>query len=225
MARADAAYLGWADSPASNEVEQILGASFTLVFTDHFSFGDRFDENAVAPLGVDYLFSFGPTIVRTPLLSRVRRAAINFHTGPPRWPGRGSVSFALLDDDRDFGVTAHLMTETVDAGPILKVIRFPIEMTDTVEALDARAKEAIPRLVEAVVSDLEHGGGAAVPSGERWERPAMTRRDLIAAMRIDDADGPDVVQRKIRAFAHPTRPGPYVERGGVRFWYAADATE
>ena len=152
------------------------------------------------------------------LLSRIRLGAVNFHTGPPRWPGRGSISFALLNGDDDFGVTAHLMIEEIDAGPILCVLRFPIEGTDDVASIDARAKAAIPELAAATLRDLADDP-VPRPSGERWERGAMTQAQLLDRMRIEDGADEEDISRAIRAFAHPTKPGPYIERAGRRFWY------
>jgi methionyl-tRNA formyltransferase len=200
-------------------VEELVRERYESIFTRHCVFGDTVDQDEIAADGADYLFSFGPLIVRSPLLGRIRRAAVNFHTGPPRWPGRGSVSFALLNADADFGVTAHLMVEELDRGPILRVLRFPIERSDDVASLDARTKATIPELVAAVLDDLERTGGVPRPTGEQWERKALTQDDLLEQMRIGEAEDDAAVARKIRAFSHPTKPGPYLERAGQRFWY------
>src|SRR5262249_38807468 len=131
--------------------------------------------------------------------------------------------FALLSGDSELGVTAHLMTEEVDAGAILRVVRFPIAPDDDVASLDQRTKAAIPALATDVVRDLL-ATGAPQPSGERWERKALTQADLIARMRVEEHDDDAAVARKIRAFAHPTKPGPYIERSGHRFWYVGPTT-
>jgi methionyl-tRNA formyltransferase len=217
--RHSAVYLGWRGSDVSQELERLVAGRYDVLHAEHYGFGDDVDQSAIAPDGADYLFSFGPVIVRRPLLDRIRVAAINFHTAPPRWPGRGSVSFALYHGDREFGVTAHLMTEAVDAGAILRVLRFPIEPGDTVASLDAKTKSEIVPLATAVLDDLERNDGRPVATDERWERPALTLRDMEALLRIEDDDDEDIVRRKIRAFAHPTKPGPYLERSGFRFWY------
>ena len=60
------------------------------------------------------------------LLDRTRLFNINFHPGPPKYPGSGGINLALLNDDDHFGVTAHLMNEKIDAGPIIKNKNFII---------------------------------------------------------------------------------------------------
>ena len=152
-------------------------------------------------------------------MNSLRVGAINFHTAPPRWPGRGSCSFALLAGDKSFGVTAHLMTEEIDSGPILHVLRFRIEVSDTAETLNRKALEYIPKLVLEVVSNLQANNWTPVPSGEVWERKALRQKDLEKVMHINDNDSEEAVIAKIRAFSHSKKPGPYVIKYGRKFWY------
>jgi methionyl-tRNA formyltransferase len=218
-----ALYLGWAGSETSELVLDILTDHFEVSFARRCSFGDHLDQEDLAKLRADFLFSFGPVIVRSVLLESVRVAAINFHTGPPKWPGRGSCSFALWDGDKEFGVTAHLMENAVDSGAILRVVRFPIESGDSAETLHEKALRSVPKLVELVVADLESNNWRPVPGEERWERAAMRQRDLVRTMQVEDTDSAVTVSNKIRAFAHSSKPGPYVDRHGFRFWYLGDS--
>ncbi len=80
---------------------------------------DRFDGNA-------RLISFlAGTIVPSALLSQLQLTPYNIHPGPPEYPGSHPESFAIWEGAESFGVTAHEMTERVDAGPIVAVCRFP----------------------------------------------------------------------------------------------------
>lgn len=224
-ARKTAVYLGWKGERVSSQLLGILGESFELLFSGEYGFGDAPDQEKLALLKPDFLFSFGPVIVKRRLLEAVKSAAVNFHTAPPRWPGRGSCSFALYEGDREFGVTAHLMTETVDAGPILRVLTFPVRREDTCETLHRRALECIPVLARETIEDLKKNGWKAMPGKLRWERPALRFRDMARLMEITGEDSEDMVNRKIRAFAHSEKPGPYLKRAGHTFWYLAGKEE
>jgi hypothetical protein len=102
---------------------------FDLRAVERLGPGDAFPEALAADLlenGIDLLISYlNPVIVPGPILRTVRMAAINIHPAPPEWPGVGCVCYALYEGDRNFGVTAHIMTERVDQGPIIRVLRFP----------------------------------------------------------------------------------------------------
>lgn len=71
----------------------------------------------------------------TELLS-VPGSAINLHGSLlPSYRGRAVAFWPLYYGDEETGVTAHLMTEEWDAGPIVDQRSFPIETDDTVHTL------------------------------------------------------------------------------------------
>ncbi len=171
---------------------------------------------AVAGGGIDVLLNYlAPMIVPGRVLQSVRREALNFHPAPPAWPGIGSASYALYHGDRTFGATVHRMTATIDAGEIVRVARFPIEALDTCESLFARALDMTRELFSDVCDELARAG-QLVPSGDRWERPAITRREFEQWMTLSADDPADEIARKVRALRHPHLPGPFFEIDGVR---------
>ena len=165
------------------------------LYAQDLGFGEEVDQAALAERKPDFLFAFTPLIIREPLLSAPSIAAINFHTAPPKWPGRGSCSFALFESDTAFGVTAHFMTEQIDAGSILLSQRFPIDPDETVASLHKKTLEEIPILVANVLQNIQDHEGKPVPSGEQWQRRALTKKDFYNAMRIPDDASDDEIRR------------------------------
>ena len=74
-------------------------------------------------------------VLNQKLISRAKIAAINFHPGLPSNRGIGCVNFALLNNAKNYGATAHLISKKVDSGKILGVVKFKIKANDTVESL------------------------------------------------------------------------------------------
>jgi len=70
-----------------------------------------------------------PWIVPNKVLSNTIKWNINFHPGPPEYPGIGCFNYAIYDSAKQFGATAHIMKPKVDTGEIIGVNRFP--MTNT----------------------------------------------------------------------------------------------
>ncbi len=164
---------------------------------------------------IDFLLNFlSPIIVPERMLRAVRLAAINFHPGPPEWPGVGAPSYALYHGDDMFGATAHRMTSDVDAGEIVRVVTFPIATGETCDALFERALHYSLSLFFEIAFGLARDGqvGAAAC---RWARPAMTRAQFDAWMQLSPADSPDEIARKVRALRHPRYPGPFMVVDGV----------
>ena len=97
--------------------------------------GEKLPEE-VFILNPDFLISFRSLfIIPQRLIDTVNFYSINFHPGPPKYPGSGSVNLALYNDESEFGVTAHLINEYIDNGEIIETINFKIEDDDNVEKL------------------------------------------------------------------------------------------
>jgi methionyl-tRNA formyltransferase len=193
--------------------EAVASALFDVVHASrHARQETAFPAAAVDAVGrgdVDVLLNFlAPMIVPSRVLDGVRREAINFHPATPDWPGIGSASYALYRGDAEFGVTAHRMTATIDGGEIVRVARFPVERGDTCESLFDRALRRSVSVFRDVCEDLARNGGLR-PSGDRWARPAITRREFERWMLLSPADSREEVARKVRALKHSRLPGPF----------------
>ena len=67
-----------------------------------------------------------PIIVPINVLDLLGFGAYNFHPASPDFPGWAPAHFAVYHQATQFGATAHVMTERVDAGPIVDVELFSI---------------------------------------------------------------------------------------------------
>ncbi|WP_193181228.1 formyltransferase family protein [Nisaea sediminum] len=63
-------------------------------------------------------------IVPARYLAATLLTPVNFHPGPPEYPGLRAIEFALREGVTSYGVTAHAMTLPVDSGLIIGVNRF-----------------------------------------------------------------------------------------------------
>ena len=66
----------------------------------------------------DYLFSIvNPFILSKQVLELPRFAAINYHDAPlPKYAGNYATSWAIMQGEREHGITWHEMIDLVDAG-------------------------------------------------------------------------------------------------------------
>lgn len=147
--------------------------------------------------GGDCLIAFNSgVIVPAAALGHYGRA-YNFHAAPPEYPGRDPHHWAAYEGAADYGVTCHVMTARVDAGPIVAVERFPIEGLEP---------QTIRRYAEARLLALfalwapRMAAGTVAPNGVEWRGPTRRRRDLEALLDLADVAPPEAARRK-RAFA------------------------
>ncbi len=159
----------------------------------------------------DILLSYmSPWIVKKETLDMIKKWAINFHPGPPNYPGIGCTNFALYNKEIEFGVTAHIMEEKVDSGKILNVRRFPILKNDSVFDLTQRCYFYIYTqfidLMQFIFNKNE------IPEcNEIWLRKPFTRKQLNELCVIEHNMSEDEVERRIRATTFQGMPGAYIK--------------
>lgn len=75
-------------------------------------------------------------------LTAARLAPVNFHPGPPEYPGLRAIEFAHRERATSYGVTAHTMTLPVDSGPIIGVNRIELPVGGSEDVLRYQTRRA-----------------------------------------------------------------------------------
>ena len=81
-----------------------------------------------ADLGVSMSFN---QIIRSELIELFPKKFINCHAGKlPEYRGRNILNWALINDEKEIGVTCHFIDEGVDTGDIIMQKTFAVNDTD-----------------------------------------------------------------------------------------------
>lgn len=115
-------------------------------------------------------------IVPAKILSGLGFGAYNFHPGPPDFPGWAPAYLALYRGAREFGATAHVMTERIDAGPIVGVELFPIPDGISAPALEGLAYGHLAKLFWRFVPQLAAQSESLMEIGIPWRGERASRR-------------------------------------------------
>ncbi len=146
-------------------------------------------------LVVSYLSQW---IIPEILLQNASMAALNFHPGPPEYPGIGCTNFAIYDKADQFGVTCHHMVSKVDSGDIVAVNRFPIFETDTVYSITQQCYSHILHLFYTIFSLIMNGKNIPT-SNEAWKRKPYLRKELDELCRLTPDMDLKEIERRINA--------------------------
>jgi len=97
--------------------------------------------------------------VNDSLLSLPKMGCINFHAAPlPQYRGVASCTWAILNQETRWEVTAHYMEPEFDVGDIIGTVVVPIfPSRDTAETLSKRSHKALWMLFLFIVKDLLNG--------------------------------------------------------------------
>lgn len=113
----------------------------------------------IAPYHMDLLVSMSfNQIFKSRLLDYPRYHAINCHAGKlPFYRGRNILNWALINDEKEFGITVHYIDTGIDTGDIIEQRTFPITDSDTYQTLLDTAHRECPALLAAAVRKLING--------------------------------------------------------------------
>lgn len=166
-----------------------------------------------------------PVIVPPSVLAALGYGAYNFHPGPPSYPGLAPAQMAIYEGAQIYGATIHVMTEKVDAGPIVAAQFCTIAPGATVVDLEMRALGLLAQLLKTLGPMLV-GHPAPLPLAPIiWSPVKSSRRTLAGICHVSPDIEPGELDRRIRAFGvnhfgmHPT-----VMLHGYRFRYVDEAS-
>lgn len=133
------------------------------------------------------------------------KGIINIHFSKlPQYRGPAPVQTAILNGDTQTAISYFLITEEVDAGPILQQTSLPVDQTETTESLYqkmiAKAAEEIVLVVANRLSDKDH-------PYQQQGSPTFTTKLTTETTKIDWQKSPAETDRLIRA-AYP-EPGAW----------------
>lgn len=104
-------------------------------------------------VSVNYLFLIEKDLIEHPSI-----CAFNIHGSLlPRYRGRTPHVWAIINNEKYTGVTAHLIEEGCDTGPVLAQLSVQIGPEDTGADLLEKFHKEYPVLIDQVLSDIKEG--------------------------------------------------------------------
>ncbi|MBO6762588.1 MAG: hypothetical protein JJ909_16650, partial [Roseivirga sp.] len=104
-------------------------------------------------LSVNYLFLIEEDLIQWP-----KTAAINLHGSLlPKYRGRTPHVWAIINNEKATGVTAHLISKGCDEGAIILQKEIMIDPEDTGASILAKYEELYPDLVNEVLNQIAKG--------------------------------------------------------------------
>ena len=101
------------------------------------------------------------------ILDHPKYGCINVHSSLlPKYRGAAPIHWAILNGEKESGVTIMQMALALDAGDILSQVSTPIDPDETVETLHDRLADLGAALLVKTVADIEAGTVTPVPQDE-----------------------------------------------------------
>lgn len=119
-------------------------------------------------LGVDLVLSLNcPQKLKTEILHLPKYGCVNLHFGLlPKYRGVLPIMYAILNGEKEFGVTVHYMDEKLDNGDIILQSTVPIRPSDTLDTLYPKGFEEAGRLLCLALVQIQAGTAERRPNPE-----------------------------------------------------------
>ena len=139
-------------------------------------------------------------IIPNDILGLVNYQAFNLHLAPlPEYQGYFCYNHAILNGDKQYGVTLHWMTKEVDIGDYVFMPRFDIKDSDTCESLYNKSVELGYGAFQELLKCMETG--IKIPRNKMVGTPCFYSKGSLDGIReIKNLDDTIEVDRKTRAF-------------------------
>lgn len=140
-----------------------------------------------------------------------KHGSINLHASLlPRYRGAAPIQRAIMNGERETGVTTFFLREKVDTGNVVLQARTTIGEDETAGELHDRLSQIGAEMVLHTVRLIEQGRAKPLPQDESLASPApkIHKEDC----RIDWSTGCRAVHNVVRALS--PSPGAYTSHGG-----------
>ncbi|MCX6113931.1 MAG: formyltransferase family protein [Proteobacteria bacterium] len=181
---------------------------------DHFN--QQSDNEALA-VSIGY-----PCILTTQQIALFKKV-INLHFGELPWyRGSATVSHAILNGERSFGMTLHKIDEGVDTGPVYKIECFQIgsdAIASEVMELGERTGYRMIKncLAAACLGTLPEVPQITLEKGSNRSATQYYRKSLEKLKVLDGSQKLEQLSRQYRAACLPRKPAPIVQFGAFRY--------
>ncbi len=107
----------------------------------------------------DFIFSFYyRKVISQTILDIAKKGAFNLHGSLlPKYRGCAPLNWAVINGEKESGVTLHVMTGKVDAGDIVAQEKFSIENDDTAKCVHLKAAKAAECMLEKTLPLIKSG--------------------------------------------------------------------
>lgn len=138
-----------------------------------------------------------------PLISLPQFGCINFHPAPlPDFRGVAGYNFAIYENLKEWGVSAHFVDNSFDTGDIIKVEHFQIfPEQETALSLEQKTQKRLFFLFKKIVQLFLKN--KPIPRKPQTKGRYISKKEFEIARRIRDDDSAEIIERKIRAFWFP----------------------
>lgn len=188
-----------------DQVLQLKAAENNIEFLTHDNINSREFLALVAQYDVDLFVSMSfNQIFREELINLPPMKSINCHAGKlPFYRGRNILNWALINDEKEFGITVHYIDKGIDTGDIILQRSYSITDDDDYSSLLERAYEGCATVLYEAIKSVQHGGVTPITQDSIHPMGFYCSARQVGDERLDWNQKSREVFNFVRALCHP----------------------
>lgn len=125
----------------------------------------KFSLNILKKMNLDFIFSFQyDQIISQEVIDIPRNGAINLHFSPlPKYRGVYPIAWALINNEKKYGVTLHYMDPGIDTGDIISQKMFNIDTIKNARELYNKCESVGTKIFKKSLNTLLDGSIGGTP--------------------------------------------------------------
>lgn len=178
-------------------------------------------------LDFDFIFSVQyHKILKREILNLPKYEAINLHMAPlPDYRGCNQFTFAIINKEKEFGTTLHIMDEGVDSGDILYEKRFGIDSNIVVGDLYKLTEKKSVELFEENIDNIINLDYKPISQDKLIESRSLhyyERKDIYDIKELNLSWSKEKIHRYVRALDFPPFEPPYIKFNEQKIFLTLD---
>lgn len=158
---------------------------------------------------IDYLISYlCPFKIQKKILDRIKIASINFHPGPPKYPGIGCFNYAIFNKDKTYGVTCHFMNEKIDNGKIIKTRNFQLSKNETIKSISDKSYKNLYLLFKYIFNKIKKNKSLNEKNNLKWSKKIYSKKKFNLFLNYKFIN--KKLERYLRATIYMNYPSPNI---------------
>lgn len=156
-------------------------------------------------------------ILSKEILDMPKYGCVNIHASLlPKYRGAAPINWAIINGEKETGVTIMQMNEGVDTGDMLSHVVVPIAPKETAESLFDKLAKAGAELIVETLPKLEAGEIIPVPQDESQSSHVKMMNKSLG--KIDWNQDAVVIERLVRGLNSWPSAYTYYQGKGVKLW-------
>ena len=160
------------------------------------------DINMVKNLDPDIIFAINwRRIIPTPVLKIPKYCSLNIHAGSlPRYAGFAPINWAIINGEKEIGITVHEMEEKADAGGVVIQKKIDVGINDTAKDVFDKVLKLYP---EMIIKSLEFISKGKKPFKQNKSENFFVTKRFPKDGRINWSQNRIKIHNLIRALVDP----------------------